>query len=53
MNGFAWQLITRAFSPELEEMGDARIKACWKELASAAVAEGPDRACAPKSPREV
>lgn len=44
MNGFAWQLITQAFSLEVEEMGEARIKTRWKELVRAAAADGADRA---------
>lgn len=37
MNGFAWQLITKAFSRELEEIQDAKIKACRKELLGTAI----------------
>lgn len=33
MNSFAWQLITRAFSLELEEMGNAKVKTLVGESA--------------------
>lgn len=42
MNSFALQLITKTFSLELEEMGNAKIKACWRELLRAAIVQVPD-----------